>query len=152
VVHQHKQRSPLENAYTLFDECGVVIVSCSDALLTMIKQFQWKTLFWHKRSVLEHQLRCFVFGHATYEKALRPYTGLTAHGVLLKADTEFFTQHLSQQRKFVDEVLEQFFMSTSLHSPRDLCPFPLLGMPNWTSANHHEGYYDNGGYFRPGRR
>ena len=34
---------------------------------------------------------------------------------------------------------------------RELSPLPVLGVPGWWDGNEQEEFYDNTGYFRPGR-
>jgi hypothetical protein len=146
-----KQRSPLENALTQFDECGAIVVTSQKNLLQMIRGFQWKDLFWQHRSALANQLQCFVFGHAVYEKALKPYIGLTAHAILLEVESDFFDRPLEQQLSYLDIRAAQAFVDDLYSSPKQFQPFPLLGMPEWDD-NNTASYYDNRDYFRPGRK
>jgi len=149
----NSNRSPLENSIALFDECGSIILSCDDELLNFIRQFQWNKLFLERREILDQRLRCFVFGHAMYEKALTPYIGMTSPGVLLLVDAQFFALPLFEQLRIADiRVAELFKKRTVIQSPKDLHPFPLLGMPGWYNGNQDENFYANTRYFRPGRR
>ena len=148
----NKQRSELENSLTQFDECGAIITSSDPSLLTLIENFQWKTLFWHRRNELKHHLRCFVFGHAIYEKALNPYPGLTSHCILLHTSESFNQQELVQQLKTLDTMVSKKFSNLEFTNPQQYNPFPLLGMPDWTPENEQESYYDNHQYFRSGRQ
>jgi len=68
-------RGPAQDALTLFDEGGVIVASCDDQLLRMLFEFRWKELFWHRRREVQSHVRFMLFGHALYEKALRPFTG-----------------------------------------------------------------------------
>jgi hypothetical protein len=146
-----KQRTPVENALTQFDECGSIVVSCDNTLLECIHKFRWKDLFWQHRSELTTRLSCFVFGHAVYEKALNPYIGLTAHAVLFHVEASFFQWPLSRQLAYLDNITAHAFEYNHYPSPKHLQPFPLLGMPEWDD-NNAEAYYDNTDYFRAGRR
>jgi hypothetical protein len=74
------------DALTHFDECGVVVVASDPSLLALLRGFQWRALFWTRRHDLARALRCFVFGHATYEHLLRPFRGLTAKAGALRSD------------------------------------------------------------------
>ncbi|MBL1261715.1 MAG: DUF3025 domain-containing protein [Thiotrichaceae bacterium] len=146
------RRSPLENLLSLFDEGGAVVISSDESLLQMVRDFHWKSLFWQQREALQEKLTCIVFGHAMYEKGLEPYIGMTANAILLHCDETFFQLSNEQQLAWVDEALlvaladrEQFSV------PKDLSPFPILGMPGWDANNGDEAYYDNQRYFRPGR-
>jgi hypothetical protein len=145
-----KQRTPLENALTQFDECGAIVVSCDHSLLNCIREFRWKDLFWQQRPALKNQLQCFIFGHAVYEKALNPYIGLTAHAALFKVEADFFHWPLSRQLLYLDKTTAHAFENNHYPSPKHFQPFPLLGMPDWDD-NNEESYYDNTDYFRAGR-
>ena len=70
-------RGPAQDALTLFDEGGVIVASCDDQLLSMLSEFRWKELFWHRRYEARSRMRFMLFGHALYEKALRPFLGIT---------------------------------------------------------------------------
>ncbi len=147
------RRTPLENMLSLFDEGGAVVVSSDEKLLQMIREFQWKPLFWQQRTALQQQLRCIVFGHAMYEKGLEPYVGMTANAILLHCEERFFQLSNHEQLAWVDATLVEVLASREqLSVPRDLAPFPILGMPGWDEDNSEEGYYDDHHYFRAGRR
>ena len=147
------RRTAVENMLSLFDEGGAVIVSSDDSLLQLIRDFQWKELFWARRAELGEKLHCVTFGHAMYEKGLMPYVGMTANTVLLRADAEYFGWPVRRQWRWLDEQLAAIFTEgRQYRQPRDLQPFPILGMPGWDAANSQESYYDNTAYFRPGRR
>ena len=146
------RRTPIENMLSLFDEGGAVIVSCDESLLQLIRDFQWKELFWHRRDALKETLQCVTFGHAMYEKGLVPYIGMTANTILLSCEADYFNKSTKQQWAWVDEKLAKIFSAGELyHTPKDLQPFPILGMPGWDADNGEESYYDNTQYFRPGR-
>ncbi len=146
------RRSPLENLLSLFDEGGGVVISSDEKLLQMVRDFQWKPLFWQQREALQDRFKCVVFGHAMYEKGLEPYVGMTANAILLHCDATFFQLSNEQQLAWVDEALLIALANrTQFSVPKDLSPFPVLGMPGWDSKNSDETYYENYRYFRPGR-
>lgn len=148
-----KQRSPMENALTQFDECGAVVLSSNPELLDLIKHFQWKALFWQHRADIAQQLKCIVFGHAVYEKALNPYVGMTAHSILLPVPARLLDFPVTDLLPLIDKQLVELFTDKqAVASPADFAPFPLLGMPGWDTDNHHESYYENTRYFRSGRQ
>lgn len=147
------RRTPLENMLSLFDEGGAVVISSDASLLQLIREFQWKTLFWQQRKALRQHLNCIVFGHAMYEKGLEPYIGMTANTILLQCEEELFHCSNSEQLAWIDDALATVIADRErLSVPKDLAPFPLLGMPGWDVNNSDKGYYDNRYYFRPGRR
>lgn len=147
------RRSPVENLLSLFDEGGAVLIASDPGLLQLVRDFKWKDLFWHRRDELADKFKCIAFGHAVYEKGMAPYLGMTANCVLLDAEQSFFQKDNDGQLAWVDEQLASVFSEGRLLTkPRDLSPFPILGMPGWDEENKEEAYYDNVDYFRPGRR
>ncbi len=146
-----KHRSPLRDAATLFDESGVVVVSSKKILIRLLRNFEWKQLFWREREAVLSSMRFFVFGHGLYEKALNPYIGLTAKGVIFPVDEVFFGQTLADQVQLIDRILEPFLLQV-LSSNSDLIPIPLLGYPGWIEDNKSEAYYENKNYFRNRRK
>jgi hypothetical protein len=146
-------RGSTQDALTLFDESGMIVASSAGGLLQKVRDFQWKSLFWHNRDRVTKNMRCFVFGHALYEKALQPFVGMTGQGALIAVDRGFSALTLARQLELVDGYLAQhiadaaFFLGT-----RELAPVPLLGVPGWWPANQQSSFYDNTAYFRPGRR
>lgn len=146
------QRSSLENMLSLFDEGGVVILSSDESLLDHIRHFEWKQLFWKRRDDLRPNMRCVTFGHAMYEKGLKPYIGMTANAILLHVDQSVIDLQSDTQLAWIDEQLAGIMAEGSRYQkPKDLSPFPILGMPGWVAENAHKAYYDNTQYFRPGR-
>lgn len=148
-----RQRGPVRDALTLFDEGGV-IVACSDSRLAQwLVDFKWKDLFWVNRKAVIASMKFFLFGHAIYEKALQPFTGVTGRGVIFPVAADFFTVTLEEQLQVLDEKLAGY-----LNNPRhfnrtaELAPVPILGIPGWNAENERESYYENDAYFRVGRK
>lgn len=146
------RRSPVENMLSLFDEGGAVVLSSDTSLLQLIRDFQWKELFWQRRDAVRETLQCITFGHAMYEKGLMPYLGMTANCILIEVEHGFFGRAMTERLAWLDEQLAGVFeRGDQYRKPKDLSPFPILGMPDWDPDNGHGAYYDNTGYFRPGR-
>ena len=145
-------RKPLENAIALFDECGAVIVADDELLLDLIRNHEWKELFWDNREEFGKHIQCYVFGHAMHEKSLTPYIGMTAQTLLLKQDGDFFKKKYSEQLKEVDQIISDLWLkkisNKRIENPKDLQPFPLLGMPGWWNKQQDESFYLNDEYFR----
>ena len=139
-------RSPLENAIALFDECGLIIICDNEALLELIRRHQWKKLFIDHRDEFNQHIRCITFGHAMYEKALNPYIGMTAHAILIHSDG-LLNKDLSK----IDEFVASMWKNKEITTTRDLQPVPILGIPGWYKNNQTEEFYDNQDYFRPER-
>ena len=141
-------RSELENAITLFDECGIIIISDNEQLLSMIRQHQWKELFIHHRDSFNKEIFCFIFGHAMYEKALSPYIGMTCQALLINS-TELINSCKQNTLVEIDNYVADCWKNSNITSPNDLNAFPLLGIPGIYKGNSKESFYDNTDYFRP---
>ncbi len=145
-------RGPIQDVLTLFDEGGVIVAASDGELLQQMREFKWKDLFWHHRARVKSEMRCYLFGHALYEKALQPYTGMTGRGLLFQVGADFHSAPVTVQLDRLDAMLEQRLLDTgALKGTRELAPVPILGMPGWCPDNEYESYYDNLDYFRPGR-
>jgi hypothetical protein len=97
-------------------------------------------------------MRFYLFGHALYEKALAPFTGVTGRGVLFEVEDAFFALPLAAQLSALDARLAAHIGEAArLATPRELTPVPILGVPGWCADNACSQYYDNAEYFRPAR-
>lgn len=143
-------RGTARDVLTLFDESGVVIACAQEELGGMLRQHQWKSLFWQRRSEVTMNMRFFVFGHSLYEKALRPYIGLTGKALILPVEPGFLALPLARQLAEIDAMMAAHFLGPdSLQATSSLSPLPLLGVPGWWPDNDHEIFYENTRYFRP---
>jgi hypothetical protein len=154
-------RGPVRDVNTLFDESGVIVAYSDDnsdahsgvELAALLRDFQWKELFWQRRAQVKASMGFYLFGHGLYEKALQPYVGMTGQGLLLAVEQEFFSWPLAQRLAHLDDLLANYLSAPEhCRSTRDLSPVPLLGVPGWAADNDSAAYYDNTAYFRPGRR
>jgi len=141
-------RSPLENAIALFDECGAVIVADDEKYLELIRNHEWKEIFWDNKDDWNKHIKCYVFGHAMHEKALTPYIGMTTHTILLTKSVNFFQQDYQKHLKEIDEQISNIWINNEIQSTKDLQPFPLLGVPGWWNQEQSEAFYKNKDYFR----
>ena len=147
------QRGNVRDMATLFDESGVVVVTSQAALAGLLRDFKWKELFWLQREQTSQHMDFYIFGHGLYEKLLEPYVGLTAQGLVLHVEEEFFNWGQAEKLAFVDAHIATYLNNpTHCRSTRELNPVPLLGVPGWWEENKVETFYDNSGYFRIGRR
>lgn len=144
-------RGQRRDALTHFDECGIVVVSSDPSLLALLRGFRWRELFWERRCDLGRALRCFVFGHATYEQLLQPFRGLTAKAVLYEVDGDWLRRPLGEQLADLDRRLAGELAAGLYRQPRAFQPLPLLGLPGVTPDSEHPAYYDDPYQFRPGR-
>jgi len=147
------RRGAVRDVNTLFDESGVIVVYADPELAALLRNHQWKALFWQRRKRARSEMRFFIFGHGLYEKALQPYVGMTGQGLLLAVEPVYFSWSLDQQLLHLDSLLADYLASPeNCRSTRDLSPVPLLGVPGWDSNNDFAAYYNNTSYFRPSRR
>lgn len=153
AVAAGSQRGAVRDVNTLFDESGVVIAYADAGLAGLLRDFKWKELFWERRGQVRASMGFYLFGHGLYEKALQPYVGMTGQGLLLAVEPAFFGWPLARQLAHLDLLLaDHLAVPEHCRSTRDLCPVPLLGIPDWSADNADPAYYDNTSYFRPGRR
>ncbi len=145
-------RGVVRDALTLFDESGVIVASSNGGLAQLLTGFQWKELFWNRREDVVAGMRFHLFGHALYEKALKPYKGVTGKCVIIDISARELERPLPQQLATLDAHLARTFAQTaSLAATDDYAPLPILGVPGWTSENESARYYDDTQQFRPGR-
>ncbi len=150
-------RGPAQDALTLFDESGVIVLSDDADLLQDVRDFAWKQLFWLRRDRVQKHFHCIIFGHALYEKALQPFVGITGRAILLEGGHVLQVSPRSDRESWSWETLDARLAhrvadEASFLTTRDLAPLPLLGIPGWWPANRAEDFYDNTAYFRAGRR
>ena len=143
-----KQRSKLENFVTLFDECGAVIIYSDPRLKTIVKNFEWRDLFLGNREAFGKKLECIMFGHAMYEKAIKPYIGMTSHVLFLHQPESFFSLQMPDKLSIIDEALNHILRENRDWTTKDLNPFPVLGVPGWYVGNEQPSFYNNTNYFR----
>ena len=147
------RRGAVRDVNTLLDESGVIVVYADTDLAELLRNFNWKELFWQRREQVRAGMGFYLFGHGLYEKALQPYVGMTGQGLLLAVEPVFFSWPLAQQLAYLDSLLADYLAALEhCRSTRDLSPVPLLGVPGWAADNNCAAYYDNTAYFRPGRR
>ena len=143
-------RGRTEDALTLFDEGGVIVAAASPELIARLRAFEWKDLFWRRRDEVTRSMRFSLFGHAIYEKALRPFAGITGRGICFETDAAFLQAPAAVQLDELDRRLAASISDTQrLTDTRDLAHVPVLGVPGWCHDNEIESYYDNTEYFRP---
>lgn len=158
-------RSPARDALTLFDECGVIVLSDQPDLLAHVKEFRWKELFWNRRDAVRQHMRFMVFGHGLMEQLLCPYVGLIGKALLIPVNETWLggsgprppsigalLQHIDAASSDLVAEPAPRGLGPFLSRGRDLAPLPMLGIPDWAAENNTESYYDNRDYFRPGRR
>jgi len=141
-------RTKRQNHLAHFDECGVIILFSDDELMNMVKQHQWKTLFWDNRARVQSHMQFIVFGHAIYEKLISPYIGLTGKGIFIKVSDSSFAKKERLSLPCLDELLYQKLKDLPRETQDKLQPIPLLGIPGWSDNASNKKFYDDKNYFR----
>ncbi|RDH83908.1 MAG: hypothetical protein DIZ80_07160 [endosymbiont of Galathealinum brachiosum] len=139
-------RSTLENRITQFDECGAIIITNNRKMLDLIKNHQWHELFISNQNEFENNLRCVIFGHAMFEKAINPYIGMTCHCILLE-DQLLLDDINNDNYKDLDEKLANIWENQISSNPQKFNALPLLGIPGYWPVQN-EDFYTNTNYFR----
>jgi len=143
-------RGTARDVLTLFDEGGMIVISTDKELLDLLQDFRWKELFCTRRSQVVQRMEFFVFGHALYEKALEPYSGVTAKSLLLGVRERFLSADLRTRLDGIDGRAALWFLRPeALVSTRALSPLPVLGVPGW-AKNDDPAFYDDEQVFRRG--
>lgn len=147
------QRGGARDMLTLLDESGVLVVCADPELERLLRDFRWTELFWRQRDRVHAAMGFYLFGHGLYEKALRPYLGMTGQGLVLPVEPDFFAWPLERRLSWLDGLLADYLSAPgNCRGSRELTPVPLLGVPGWTPENEILGYYENNAsYFRAGR-
>lgn len=150
VQQEGKRRSRLRDALTLLDECGVIIAGASQEALARLAAHDWRSAFLKEAACWQHEIRIFVCGHALLEKFLKPYKSLTAHALLVCVDTALAHGPRERLLQALDAGLAELLLAGGqVHSPADLSPVPLMGIPGWwTMSPQDQGFYADRQVFR----
>ncbi len=145
------QRGPLRDALTLFDECGVCIISANPEVLNAVAAHDWPRAFQEAGSSWGQDTQVVVSGHAILEKYLKPYKSMTAKVMLVQADAI----HLQLPRRDLLDLLDKQLASRLLAgklllTPSSLGPLPLAGIPGWWPCGEQDDlFYADQQVFRP---
>lgn len=136
IPREGGQRGRLRDLLTIFDEGGAIVQCDELALLDMLRNFEWKKLFWDNRDQVRKAMRIVVFGHAVMEQALKPWPGITCKAIVTAAGAD------------ADAATHAWLGALQPGaSPRDLAALPIFGYPGWAAQD--EAFYGDTRYFRP---
>jgi hypothetical protein len=146
-----QQRSKRRDALTLFDECGVVIVSADLDLQEQLARHQWHTAFRGSIEAWQQDHLVFVTGHALLEKYLDPYKAITAHALLIKSNAAV---NYASRESFIpsldDYVANAIISNEVLDTTHCLSAIPLAGIPGWWPVTPTDtDFYSDKNVFRP---
>jgi hypothetical protein len=138
IPREAGRRGRLRDLLTIFDEGGA-IVHCDDpALLSLLRNCEWKELFWENRKRLLEAMRIVVLGHAVLEQSVQPWPGITCKAIVVPATAD------------ADSAAQAWLGNLEAGaSPRDLAPLPIFGYPGWHPEGERPAFYEERRYFRP---
>lgn len=144
-----RQRGPVRDALTQFDECGLIVLCADDSLWLGIRAHRWQEVFVGRRAEVKSKLGFLLFGHGSYDALRSPFAGLCAKAWPLKVSADLLATPLAQQIAFADTALADHFENTADLLSRHWQPIPLLGIPGVTPASEDPAYYADTRQFRP---
>ena len=145
-------RGAVRDALTLFDESGLLVLSAQPELLQLVRDLRWQPRCGEGRDAVISDMRFLAFGHEGCENLLWAYRGMTGHALLLEVDAAMLTLPMTELLRRVDaQLADRLADPQALQNTRNLAPVPVLGVPGWCGDNVRAEYYDDTGYFRPGR-
>lgn len=144
------KRGCLRDALTLFDECGVVVVSDQPDFLEALARRQWLQAF--QAPEFSTSVVLSVCGHALLEKYLAPYKSMTAKALLIHVSTAMMNTPRAELLRVLDTEISTGMLNDGLLTrPACLAPLPLAGVPGWWPEDEQSdaGFYRDTQVFRP---
>lgn len=143
------ERTRRRDAYTLIDECGVILAVSKPGWQRLLKGHQWRSLFWEQKQRWGQTIQPFVLGHALYEQGFSAHEGWCGKALLVQVEPEFFSDSLNRRYQVIDGLVAAKL--EKLNHPKQLYPLPMLGVPPWQPEGIAESYFDNRSYFCPAK-
>ena len=132
------QRGPLRDALTLFDENAALLLA-TPAIWQALQAKDWQALFvTHRADWAQAQL--VLFGHASLEKLMQAYKGITVHVLNAPLPTPMGDVEIDS---WLCQLLHEDWLQT-----KPFMPLPVLGVPGWWSANENPDFYTDKTVFR----
>ena len=132
------QRGPLRDALTLFDE-NAALLFATPAIWQALQAKDWQALFvTHRADWAQAQL--VLFGHASLEKLMQAYKGITVHVLNVPMPTP---QSDAEIDNWLCQLLHEDWLQT-----KPFNPLPVMGIPAWWPANENPDFYTDKTVFR----
>lgn len=141
IPREGGRRGPRRDLLTILDEGGVLIACVDESLNALIRNFEWKALFWTQRERVRQAMGFVVLGHATLEQALAPRPGITCKALFVDPGRDADAQAAEWLSRLPADA-----------SPRLLPPVPVFGYPGWLPESATAALYDDARFFRPSPR
>lgn len=144
-------RGRLRDALTLFDECGVLLVSAQTNILQAVATRDWPLAFQSQACAWQTDVKAAICGHAILEKLIAPYRSMTANALLIKVSPQAMLLPATELLPLLDKQIARLLLAGQvLNKPAQLSPLPLAGIPGWDFAGHqNESFYNDTDVFRP---
>jgi hypothetical protein len=148
------QRGAVRDALTVFDENGALLIAPPELWEALIAM-DWQRLFVTLRPSWR-QARLIPFGHALLEKLVQPRKPITAHVYIAQFTIENIAKGAinTPAKPCFFPLLDAWIaadLSAEKFTRKPFTPLPILGVPNWWSANENPQFYDDESVFRKPR-
>ncbi len=143
-------RGPRENAVTLFDESGVLVLGRDPRLFERLAELNWVDAFFTRRAELLQSTRFIGFGHGLLDALRAPHPRLMGKALFVHVGAEPWSLGPSELRVWLDGALAPG-LASFLSEPSRLAPLPVLGVPGW-AAEQTLPFYQDTSYFQTARR
>lgn len=143
-------RAPGENAATLCDESGVLVLSHDPEVFESLSALDWVDVFWTRRAALAQSTRFLGFGHGLLDALRAPHPRLMGKALFVRVNVELWALSSSERRVRLDAALAPR-LGSFLSEPSRLAPLPVLGVPGWAAAQCL-AFYEDTSYFQPARK
>lgn len=144
-------RTKLRNKITLFDECGVILLTTNRQLKDAFEKQNWQMIFQNSEVNWFVDTLPVVFGHAIYEMLLQPFLGLTGKVLVVEVDDIDVINRASDPSVLDELLIDVLKTKEVLKQDKPFYPFPILGVPGWYIENQDDAFYANEQYFMPKR-
>ena len=146
-----RERGPIRDALTQFDECGVIVSGTEPGLWRALCAHRWHEVFVARREELLATTRFVLFGHASHDALRSPFVGLCGKALFIETDAAGLSGIDRGDLGRLDAALARRLASADFCEPprHRWQPLPLLGIPGLTSASEAPAYYDDARQFRP---
>lgn len=129
-------RSRARDAATLVDEAGMIFV-CRDAeLITLLRAWQWRALFWERRDAVARRVAVLLIGHGLLDKLRAPFRALTAQAIVVDTTPDNADAAAASQVRAPE------------FCPHRLLPLPVAALPGWDWEGIGERLFDDRAVFR----
>jgi hypothetical protein len=142
-------RGPRENAATLCDEAGVLVLSHDLEVFESLSALNWVDVFWTRRAALADSTCFLAFGHGLLDALRAPHPRLMGKALFVHVSPDLLRLGPSERRVQLDQALATR-LTSFLSEPSRLAPLPVLGVPGWAPAQSL-AFYRDAGYFKTAR-